>query len=79
MRRVPTLIDGTGELARFDPKKTKDKDARADAVIAYAKRMKDWPLLERAVEAKIKEQAQFVEWWDANVQRPGGDRQSEKH
>jgi hypothetical protein len=29
--------------------------------------MKDWPLLEQAVEAKIEEQAEFVEWWSESV------------
>ena len=63
-------------LTRKLPKR---KDAQTTAVIEYAQRMKDWPLLEQAVEAKIEEQAEFVEWWGKTVQRPGGNRQSEKH
>ena len=39
----------------FDPAKAKLRDAKYDAVIALAKQMKDWPLLEQAVEAKMKE------------------------
>ena len=30
--------------------------AKADAVIAYAKRIKDWPLLQEAVDAKLEDQ-----------------------
>jgi hypothetical protein len=42
-------------------------------------RVKDWPLLEQAVEAKIEEQAESVRWWPDTVQRPGGDKKSENH
>jgi len=63
----------------FDPKAAKRKDAQTTAVIEYAQRVKDWPLLEQTVEAKIEEQAEFVEWWGKTVQRPGGDRKSGDH
>ena len=33
----------------------------------YAKRVKDWPLLEQAVDAKIEEQREFVAWWEKHV------------
>lgn len=62
------------DVAKFDPKHTKKIDAQADAVIEYAKRMKDWPLLERAVDTKIEEQIEFVRWWRDTVtprQSPG--------
>jgi hypothetical protein len=32
---------------------------------------KDWPLLTTAVDAKIDEQSQFIEWWKKDVRRPG--------
>jgi phage N-6-adenine-methyltransferase len=51
------------EVAVFDPQKTKRTDAQADAIIDYAKRIKDWPLLERAVDEKIEQQREFVGWW----------------
>ena len=47
------------------------KDAKADAVIDYAKRVKDWPTLETAVEKKMEDQTEFVRWWDENI-RPAG-------
>jgi hypothetical protein len=56
------------ELAVFDPA---INDAKADAVIAWAKRIKDWPTLETAVDTKIDDQAEFVAWWDSSVQSQG--------
>jgi hypothetical protein len=44
---------------------------KLNAIIEYAQRMKDWPLLEQAVEHKIEEQAEFVEWWREHVVRAG--------
>ena len=64
--RMPATLK-RGEVAVFKPEEAKKRDAQADAVISYAKRVKDWPLLEQAVEQKIEDQRQFVEWWDANV------------
>lgn len=61
----------TTEVAEFDPSAVKKKDAKLDAVIEYAKRVKDWPLLEQAVDQKIEEQAEFVEWWRDSVQSRG--------
>lgn len=51
----------------FDPKQTKRVDAQADGVIEFAKRLRDWPLLEDAVAAKVDEQREFVGWWRDNV------------
>jgi hypothetical protein len=45
----------------------KELDAKADAVIECAKRTKDWPLLEQAVEAKLEDQQEFVGWWKVTV------------
>lgn len=58
-------------LAEFDPKAVKGQDAKLDAVIDYAKRVQDWPLLEQAIDQKIEEQAKFVEYWDRNVRSDG--------
>lgn len=59
-------------LISFDPAKGAYNDAKADAVIDYAKRVKDWPTLETAVETKIEDQAEFVRWWRETVRPPGG-------
>lgn len=47
-------------LAVFDPNAVAIDDAKADAVIAWAKRVKDWPTLETAVDTKIEDQAEFA-------------------
>ncbi|HEY1277142.1 MAG TPA: hypothetical protein VGF25_19710, partial [Thermoleophilaceae bacterium] len=41
-----------------------------DAVIDYAKKMQEWPLLEEAVAVKLDEQQAVVAWWDATVAPP---------
>ena len=44
------------------------------AVIDYAKKVKDWPSLEKAVEKKMEDQTEFVRWWNERVspgQSPG--------
>lgn len=62
------LVDlKTGELTKFEPQEAKNKDAKFDAVIEYAKRMHDWPLLEQAVDQKIEDQIEFVKWWRQKV------------
>jgi phage N-6-adenine-methyltransferase len=49
--------------------------AKIDTIIDYARRVKDWPLLEEAVDAKVDEQGQFVAWWDETITKNrGGDR-----
>ena len=61
-------------------KQALDRDAQANAVIEYAIRLKDWPLLEEAVAKKLDEQTEFIRWWREVVtvrQSPGGaDRAS---
>ena len=56
-----------GEVAVFNPRKTHDLQARADAAIDYARRVMDGPTLEEAVRVKIDDQAAFVGWWEATV------------
>jgi phage N-6-adenine-methyltransferase len=53
--------------AIFDPSDTAVKNAKLQAVIDYAKRVKDWPTLEVAVDKKIEEQVEFVRWWRETV------------
>jgi len=58
-------------VVQFEASKTKKRILKTDAIIHYAKNMRDWPLLDDAIQAKIEEQQEFVEWWQANVKRPG--------
>lgn len=62
------------EVGDFDPAKAKVADAKLDAVIEYAKRVQDWPLLEQAVDQKVEEQVEFVRWWDDNIGANQGAR-----
>lgn len=70
-------IEGGGEVAKFDPKKAKANIAKANAVIEFAQDIRDWPLLERAVDEKIEEIDQFVKWWKRHVtiRQSQGDNQ----
>ncbi len=72
---MTALVKQRGGLpTKFKPQEAKTRDAKAGAVIAYAKKVRAWPTLETAVEKKMEDQTEFVRWWDENVQRPGGDR-----
>lgn len=59
------------DVAQFDPDRYRLGQAALDFSIEEAKRIKDWPALETAVDAKIVEQVKFVVWWDANVRGAG--------
>src|SRR6266446_4054463 len=65
---------GRRALATFKPEEAKKKHSLTDAAIKHAKRVEDWPLLERAVDEKIADLQAFVAWWQASVtprQSPG--------
>jgi hypothetical protein len=48
------------------------------AVIEYAKRVKDRPLLEEAVDRKTEDQTEFVRWWRERVSAGhGGNRRTD--
>jgi DNA N-6-adenine-methyltransferase (Dam) len=67
-----------GEIIEFRPERHQLTVAALDFGIKQARRIRDWPALEEAVDLKIEEQRKFCSWWTGAVQRPGGDRQS-KH
>ena len=65
---------GTGEVTVFKPDATKITQAKMDALATFAAKVQDWPLAERAIDAKIDDQIEFVRWWRENVRgdgRPG--------
>ena len=53
------LRDGRREVEQFNPARYKVNDAGLDYTIEHAKRIKDWPALEQAIDAKIDEQRKF--------------------
>jgi N6-adenosine-specific RNA methylase IME4 len=65
-------------LIKYEPKKAKVKLGGIKAAIAQAAKLQDAAFFEDAVAAYVREQEQFVAWWDANVEEVGGDRQSKK-
>jgi hypothetical protein len=46
------VIDSSHQVIRFDPTKYRIRQAACDYGIAEAKRIRDWPALEEAVDAK---------------------------
>ena len=62
----------SGALVPFSPQFFKQDQLKTDAVIAFAAKIGDWPLVEDAADAKIADQIEFVRWWDENVRRNQG-------
>lgn len=59
---------GNGKLPiRFDPKRFRLNDRALAFTIEEAKRIRNWPALERAIDQKIEEEFKFVNWWAATV------------
>ena len=63
-------------VIEFNPKRTIVTQAEASSVISYARKVKDWPALEKAVAIKMEDQRIHVAWWDETVRPAGGDRKS---
>lgn len=64
---LATVDRSTGEVTVFDPLKAKHNIAKADAIAQLAEKLRDWPLLEKAIDAKLDEQDDVVHWWRENV------------
>lgn len=63
-----------GGVQEFRSAEFKSTQAKLDALIAYAAEVKDWPLLEEAIDAKLDQQSKFCAWWEQTVRRKGGER-----
>ena len=71
-------VPGRSQVAVFQPQSVKSDQAQGDAVIAFARRLKDWVLLARAVAQQIEDQQALVAWWQETVTvNHGGDRKIE--
>ena len=64
-------LAGGRDLEQFDPERYHLKQAALDYSIEHAKRIKDWPALEKAIDAKIDEQRKFIGWRTAHIQGRG--------
>ena len=74
METAVTTTERGGEVAAFKPEEALERDAKTDAVIDFAKKVRDWPALEAAIDAKLEDQTEFVRWWGETVtarQSPG--------
>lgn len=67
-------ITGKQEVEKFDPKRYRLKQAALEYTAKEAKRIRDWPALEAAIDGKIDEQRKFLIWWKANVKFGGGSK-----
>lgn len=67
----PAARKRRSDAAVYEPKAAKTAIAKTEAVIDYAKKVRDWPLAERAIDEKIEQQREFVEWWRENVRGKG--------
>jgi hypothetical protein len=66
-----TLPDGGRDVEQFDPERYRLNQAVFDYTIAHAKRIKDWPALEKAIDIKIDEQGKFIGWRKAHIRGVG--------
>lgn len=77
MSRSALARTGKKGLAKYDPEKGLKGIAVAEAAIKHFARSKDATKLNEAIEAKLQLQAEFVFWWDTEVEKQhGGDRRS---
>jgi hypothetical protein len=69
----PNLVKAfeKAKLIPWEPQQARHREALAEAVKAYASAVRDWDLLDRAVEQQISDQRNLVEWWDEHVQGKG--------
>lgn len=64
-------LAGGRDVEQFDPERYHLKQAALDYSIEHAKRIKDWPALEKAIDAKIDEQRKFIGWRKAHIRSDG--------
>lgn len=64
-----------GGLVQFEPERFRLNDRAIDFGIEEAKRIKDWPALEAAIDLKLEQLALFVAWWERSVRDKGWQTQ----
>jgi phage N-6-adenine-methyltransferase len=67
-----------GEVVEFKPERHQLIVAALDFGIKQARRIRDWPALEEAVDFKIEEQRKFYTWWQASVAHGGGSKNRDR-
>jgi phage N-6-adenine-methyltransferase len=62
------------------PLEVRTTQAKLDAIIQFAAKVQDWPLVIEAIDAKIDDQREFVRWWDECIGvRHGAGRGNKKN
>jgi hypothetical protein len=71
MTNLIRLLEGGRDVEQFDPERYRLKQAALDYGIEEARRLQDWPMLEKAVDIKIDEQRKFIGWRNAHIRGVG--------
>lgn len=69
---------GSG-LIFHQPELMRQEQAKAEAIIDYGIKVRDWPLVAKAIEAKIEQQREFVGWWRTLVSTRHGAGRGNKN
>lgn len=78
MSRSALARSNKGELTKYDPEKGLNKIAVLQAAEKRFAQAKDASKLQQAIRAKLEAQAEFVFWWDTQVEKSKGGRPSQK-
>lgn len=59
----------TNSLVEWTPQQAREREAKIEAIKSYAAAVRDWELLDQAVDQEISDQYNLVEWWNTSVPR----------
>lgn len=66
------VVTGNTLPTQFTPEESKNTIYQAEAIKDWAKKMKNWTVLEEAVDYIVENQKELVRWWEERVGKPGG-------
>lgn len=72
-------VNRAGSITNFEPQRTKEIASVLEAAIQHAKTMEQWEAGWEAVDLLIREQSQFVAWWDKEVAPRGRRNNSDRN
>jgi len=65
--RRALILGEINAVTQFDPKRFKLNIAALNFTIEEARQIREWEILERAVDRKMEQLAAFLNWWTINV------------
>ncbi len=68
-----------GEVTPFRPQDARRREGQANAIKEYARAVKDWAMLDKAVNQQISDQRSLVSWWRKNVSMRHGAGRAKKN